>query len=94
MSLPEIIYFKKTTAPPPPWKLNCVPLTRSLKILTPTLLLLYIRTDNNGDHYKQSRKRTVITPFKEKARFPANTKHLYNIYTMLDQRQRRWVAVL
>ena len=21
---------------------------------------------------------------------PANTKHLYNIYTMLDQRRRRW----
>ena len=22
--------------------------------------------------------------------YPANTKHLYNIYTMLDQRRRRW----
>ena len=21
---------------------------------------------------------------------PANTKHFYNIYTMLDQRRRRW----
>ena len=24
---------------------------------------------------------------------PANTKHLYNIYTMLDQRRRRWADV-
>ena len=24
---------------------------------------------------------------------PANTKHLYNIYTMLDQRRRRWAAL-
>ena len=26
--------------------------------------------------------------------FPSNTKHLYNIYTMLDQRQRRWADVV
>ena len=25
---------------------------------------------------------------------PANTKHLYNICTMLDQRQRRWADVV
>ena len=25
---------------------------------------------------------------------PVNTKHLYNIYTMLDQRQRRWADVV
>ena len=25
---------------------------------------------------------------------PANIKHLYNIYTMLDQRRRRWVDVV
>ena len=25
---------------------------------------------------------------------PANTKHLYNIYTMLDQRRRRWDDVV
>ena len=24
----------------------------------------------------------------------ANTKHLYNIYTMLGQRRRRWAAVV
>ena len=23
--------------------------------------------------------------------YPVNTKHLYSIYTMLDQRRRRWV---
>ena len=26
--------------------------------------------------------------------FPANTKHLYNICTMLDQRRRRWADVV
>ena len=26
--------------------------------------------------------------------FPANTKHLYTIYTMLDQRRRRWADVV
>ena len=26
--------------------------------------------------------------------YPANTKHLYNICTMLDQRQRRWAGVV
>ena len=26
--------------------------------------------------------------------FPANTNHLHNIYTMLDQRQRRWADVV
>ena len=25
---------------------------------------------------------------------PANTKYLYNVYTMLGQRRRRWVDVL
>ena len=25
---------------------------------------------------------------------PANTKHVYNIYTMLDQRRRRWLDVV
>ena len=25
---------------------------------------------------------------------PANTKHLYNTYTMLDQRRRRWADVV
>ena len=25
---------------------------------------------------------------------PVDTKHLYNIYTMLDQRRRRWVDVV
>ena len=25
---------------------------------------------------------------------PVNTKHLYNIYTMLDQRRRRWADVV
>ena len=25
---------------------------------------------------------------------PANTKYLYNIYTMLDKRQRRWASVV
>ena len=25
---------------------------------------------------------------------PANTKHLYYIYTMLDQRRRRWADVV
>ena len=25
---------------------------------------------------------------------PANTKHLYNIYTMMDQRRRRWADVV
>ena len=26
--------------------------------------------------------------------YPANTKHLYNISTMLDQRRRRWADVV
>ena len=26
--------------------------------------------------------------------YPENTKHLYNIYTMLDQRRRRWTDVV
>ena len=26
--------------------------------------------------------------------YPVNTKYLYNIYTMLDQRQRRWADVV
>ena len=26
--------------------------------------------------------------------YPVNTKHLYNIYTMLDQRRRRWADVV
>ena len=26
--------------------------------------------------------------------FPGNTKHLYNICTMLDQRRRRWAGVV
>ena len=38
--------------------------------------------DNAGAHF---------TPEPE---FPANTKHLYNIYTMLDQRRRRWADVV
>ena len=25
---------------------------------------------------------------------PVNTNHLYSIYTMLDQRQRRWANVV
>ena len=25
---------------------------------------------------------------------PANTKHLYNIYTMLAQRRRRWANIV
>ena len=26
--------------------------------------------------------------------YPANTKHLYNIYTMLAQRLRRWSSIV
>ena len=26
--------------------------------------------------------------------FPVNTKHLYNVYTMLDQRRRHWADVV
>ena len=26
--------------------------------------------------------------------YPTNTEHLYNIYTMLDQRRRRWADVV
>ena len=25
---------------------------------------------------------------------PVDTKHLYNIYTMLDQRRRRWADII
>ena len=30
----------------------------------------------------------------QRTRNPANTKHLYNIRTMLDQRRRRWADVV
>ena len=30
----------------------------------------------------------------EFAENPVNTKHLYNIYTMLDQRLRRWSHIV
>ena len=31
---------------------------------------------------------------KREADSPANTKYLYNIYIMLDQRRRRWADVV
>ena len=30
----------------------------------------------------------------DRSDYPANTKHLYNICTMLDQRQRRWADIV
>ena len=35
-----------------------------------------------------------LFPLSLSARVPANTKHLYNICTMLDQRRRRWADVV
>ena len=36
----------------------------------------------------------VVCILVECTTIPANTIHLYNIYTMLDQRQRRWADVV
>ena len=44
---------------------------------------------------KLHRKQGVLRRFMFASRhIPANTKHLYNIHTMLDQRQRRWADVV
>ena len=37
---------------------------------------------------------TRLSILKVVTYIPANTKHLYNIYTMLDQSQRRWADVV
>ena len=36
----------------------------------------------------------AIDHFPQTTHTPANTKHLYNICTMLDQRRRRWTDVV
>ena len=35
-----------------------------------------------------------LTQFKVALKYPVNTKHFYNICTMLDQRRRRWAGVV
>ena len=39
---------------------------------------------------------TLLAPLTREALStrPANTKHLHNIYTMLDQRRKRWADVV
>ena len=41
----------------------------------------------------QQEGRVHKSPSRQSA-YPANTKHLYNIFTMLAQRRRRWANVV
>ena len=36
----------------------------------------------------------LVSAGLERRAITANTKHLHNIYTMLDQRRRRWADVV
>ena len=52
---------------------------------------------HSGLEVKGLRQTAVAAYFSHgaaKAVYPANTKHLYNICTMLDQRRRRWDDVV
>ena len=56
-------------------------------------------TDTNGDKFAsrgggQSKGGLVENIHLYAISVPANTKHLYNICTMLDQRRRRWANVV
>ena len=48
----------------------------------------------SGYNLRDLRRRTAITQVTPPPPPPVNTKHLYNIYTMLDQRRRRWADVV
>ena len=57
-----------------------------------------MRPGESDGHYKADIQNGVrefnVVETAKKVSSPANTKHLYNIYTMLDQRRRRWADVV
>ena len=44
--------------------------------------------------YQEARASPVVSGILISRTIPANTKHLYNIYTMLDKRRRRWTDIV
>ena len=52
---------------------------------------MYIWSKREVNSYQ---KKIVLMSWQINEVHPANTKHLYDVFTMLDQRRRRWAGVV
>ena len=60
-----------------------------------------LRLGHSGKNHDNSKRNLVLqavrgirAPLMFAGAYPANTKYLYNIFIMLDQRRRRWADVV
>ena len=65
----------------------------ALLIITSTLLCNVSDGSQDGNGMLECWRGGSLVAWAERG-YPANTKHLYNICTMLDQRRRRWADVV